>query len=153
MKKYVTLLLFVVLMGSLCGCGKDKITSTSCTLSQSGMEMAYTLTATNDKIDKISLTITPDNTLFGVDSLSTLTDEQKEQVKTGMLTNLGLEKDNYEGLKIDIKIEDKMDIKVDADLKKADKEILKKIGMDFSKTNMSLKDAKEEMAETGATCK
>lgn len=154
MKKIISLLLILMLTVTLCGCGKkDVVTSKTCTMTQSNMDMSYKLTATNDEIDKLVLTITPNNSLFGVDSLNVLDDAQKEQVKTAMLKNLGLDSSNYEGLDIDIKIDDNMVVTVTADLKVADKDVLKKIGMDFTGVDMSLKRAVEDMEDAGATCK
>lgn len=154
MKKVLFLLLTMVLTVTLCGCSaEDKVTSNTCTMTaSSGVETTYEMTATNDQIDKIVLTMKPDNSLFGVESLNILDDAAKEQVKTSMLKTLGLDSDSYEGISIDIDINDTMIITVNVDLKVADEEILKKIGMDFSDANMSLEDAVKEMKESGATC-
>ena len=45
-----------------------------------------------------------------------------------------------------------MVITVDADLEKADPELLKKVGMDFEGADMSLERAIEDMEAEGFTC-
>ena len=91
--------------------------------------------------------------MLGVKDLSTLTDEQKDMVKSNMLKSFGLEDGNTDGFEIDVKIEDKMIVILKADLKKADSKILSKVGMNFTGADMSLKKAVEDMEDTGATCK
>lgn len=153
MKKISMLLMTIVLSLTLAGCGKSgKITSSTCTLNQNNIEQTFKMTATDDEIDKIDMTMVYDSKTLGVNSLSDLTDEQKEQVKTTMLKTLGLE-GTYEGLEIDIDIQDKMTVTIKMDLKKADKDVLKKLKLDFTNADMSLKKSVKQMEEEGATCK
>lgn len=167
MKKLSILLLTFALATTLTtGCGnetkkegkteepKDVITSKTCTLTEEGvMDQEFILTATNDEIDKVKLVMVYDNSMFEVDTLSTLTDDQKEQIKENMLTTLELESDTYEGLTIDIEIEHQMTVTLDADLKKADEEVLKKVGLDFTDADMSLETAVKDLTDGGAVCK
>lgn len=155
MKKLLVLLLTTAFAFTLTGCGKEeKITTKTCTLNQEGlMEQTYKLTATNDEIDKIELTMTFDNSLFGIESFETLTDEQKEQIKSSMLSTLDLEEETYEGLEIKIDMKEKMVVTVIADLKKADEDTLEKIGLDFTDADMSLETAIKDMTDEGAVCK
>lgn len=154
MKKILSLLSVVVLSLALFGCGKkDEITTASCKTNEDNMEMTFDLTATNDEINKVKLTMIPDNSLFGVESLDILDDEQKETVKTTMLSNLGLDGNTNEGMTIEIDINDTMIIKIDADLETADPETLKKVGMDFDGADMSLEKAIKDMKADGFTCK
>lgn len=150
MKKILTLALVMILF--VCGCGKDEVLTNTCTLKEDGLEQTYKMTATNDEINKVELEIVYDNETLGVDSLEGLTNDQKEQIKTNMLTTLGLEQTTYEGFEIKIDIEEKMTVTIDADLTKADAEVLKKVGLDFSNTDMSLENAVEDFKDTGATC-
>lgn len=159
MKKLSILLLTMVLALTLTGCGKDTlkedvITSKTCNLKQEGLDQTFKYTATNGEIDKIDLTMVYDNAMFGVDSLNDLTTEQKEQIKANMLKTLGLESTTYEGLIINIDIQDQMTVVLNVDLKKADPEILKKVGLDFTgMEDMSLETAVKDMTSGGATCK
>lgn len=152
MKKVLSLLVLGCLTLTLCACGEDKITTATCKTTEDNMTMTFDLTATNDEINKVKLTMIPDNSIFGVESLNILDDEQKEQVKSSMLTSLGLDSDSYEGMEIDIDIEDTMVITIDADLETADPETLKKVGMDFEGADMSLEKAIEDMPSDGFTC-
>jgi len=155
MKKLLVLLLTIIISINICACSKekgDKITSNTCSINENSMEKTFKLTATNDEIDKIVLTIKPDNSLFGVESLEILDDEKKEQVKTNILSTLELDSYSYDGIKINIDINESIIISINVDLKIADKEILKKIGLDFSNADMSLKNAVNDMKKSGATC-
>lgn len=152
MKKISVLLLAMVLTLTVTGCG-NKVTTKTCTIKQSNATNTFKLSATNDQIDKLDLIIVMDNKAFGSVKLSELTDKQKETVKSTMLKTLGLDKAENEGFEIDVKIEDEMTITLKADLKKADPAILKKVGMDFTGADMSLKRAVKDMEARGATCK
>ena len=152
MKKISLVLLSMILVLTLTGCGIDKITSSTCTTTSDGVTYTYKYSATNDEIDKIEMVLVFDNSTFGVDSLDILTADQKEQIKTNMLNTLGLDSSNYEGFSVNIDIQDKMTVTVVADLTTADSEVLNKIGLDFSNTDMSLKNAVKDMEESGAVC-
>ena len=67
--------------------------------------------------------------------------------------DLVLEKDTYDGLKITIEFDDEMTVTFDADLKVADKELLKKVGMDFEGKDMDIDRFVENIEEEGYTCK
>ena len=93
-----------------------------------------------------------DNSLFA--SIPKLDDSIKEQMKKSMLANLGLEKDSYEGLTIKMDFNDKMVLTLTADLNKADSELLKKIGLDVTNADRSLKRAVADFKkESHGTCK
>jgi len=154
MKKILSLLLVFTFVIILSGCGKDKVTTTVCNYTDGdGSKMAFDLSATNDEIDRVKMTVVPSNTLMGISSFKDLDDDTKNQIKDAFLAEYGLEKDTYEGLKIEIVFDDNMNITFDADLKVADEEILKKIGMDFEDSDMSLERAIEDMEAEGYTCK
>lgn len=153
MKKLSILVLTVVLALTLTGCG-NKVESATCTMGEkNGIDQTFKFSATNGQVDKVELNMVFNNSLFGVKTLDTLTDEQKETIKTTMLKNLGLESDTYEGLEIIVDIKDRMTVTVKADIKVADPEILKKIGMDFDGVDMGYKRAISDMEKAGATCK
>lgn len=155
MKKFVSLLLLVVLTFMVTGCSSvdPKIETATCTLNGvNNMDQEFVYSATNDQVDKIKLTMTYDNSMFGVETLDTLTDDEKEKIKTNMLEALELDKTSYEGLEITIDIQDRMTVILDADLNKADPEILKKVSLDFEGADMSFDRMLKDMKEAGATC-
>lgn len=149
MKK--VLVLFAVAM-TLCACGKDKITSNTCTATENNMKMTIKMTATNDEIDKVEMTMIPDNSAMGISSFEDLDDDTKGQVKSLLLTSLGLDKDTYEGIEISVDFNENMIMKLNFDLKVADKAILEKLGLDFEDTDMSLERAVKDMKSSGYTC-
>lgn len=154
MKKLSTLLLVLVLTVVLTGCGakEDVITTKTCTAQYDGYEATYKLTATNDEIDKIKMDIVLDNKTLGVETLATLTDEQKEQIKTNMLSTFGLDSSTNEGLEVIVDIQDQMTVTIDADLKIAEPDVLKNVGLDFSDADMSLEKTVKYFEKDGATC-
>lgn len=154
MKKISMLLLAFMLTVGITGCGtkEDIVTTKTCTKQNEGYHETYKLTATNDEIEKIELIYLYDNSLFGVETLSTLDEATKEQIKTNMLNTLGLESTTYEGFEVNIDIQHQMTVTINADLTKADADVLKKVGLDFSKTNMSLKTAVAAFKSDGSTC-
>lgn len=162
MKKISMLLLSIILGATLTGCSigteendtpkEDVIATKTCTQEYDDYVGTYVLTATNDEIDKIEMTYVYNNSLFNVDTLATLTEEQKEQIKTNMLSTLGLDNATNEGMEIQIDIQDQMTVTIKADLKVADAAVLKKVGLDFSNTDMSLEAAVKGYEKDGATC-
>lgn len=154
MKKLSILVLTIVLALTVTGCGIGKVQTKTCSMGDvNGIDQTFTFSATNGEVDKVELKMVFSNSLFGVNSLATLSDSQKETIKTSILKNLGLEKDSYEGLDIIVDIQEQMTITVKADLAKADPAILKKIGMDFADADMSFDRAISDMEKAGATCK
>ncbi len=158
-KRISLLLLISVFAFTLTGCGtteekqKDVVATKTCTKQMDGYVNTYKWTATNDNITNVELTIVYDNSLFGVESLSSLTDEQKEQIKNNMLTNLGLADIDHTGLDINIDIQDQMTINLKADLDIADTSVLKRVGMDYkSETNRSFTTAISASENDGYTC-
>ncbi len=153
MKKISIFLLALVCTFLVTGCQSSKVESATCTSKEEGYAQEVTYYATAGEIDKMKLKITYDNSLFGVESFSTYSDSQKEEMKSTMLKNLGLEKTNYEGLDIVVEIDDQLVVTIDADIAKADPEILKKIGMDFAGVDMDFDKTISESEASGATCK
>lgn len=153
MKKLSILVLTVVLALTLTGCG-NKVESATCSMGEkNGINQTFKFSATNGQVDKVELNMVFNNSLFGIETLDTLNETQKETIKSTMLKNLGLEKDTYEGLEIIVEIKDQMSVTIKADIKKADPAILKKIGMNFEGVDMGYKRAISDMEKAGATCK
>ncbi len=152
MKKTCFIIIFMLIILATTGCVKDKETSKTCTTISDNITYIYKYNATNDIIDKFEMNLLFDNSLFGVDSLDVLTDNQKEQIKLNILNTLGLQNTNYDGISINIDINDKINVSIVADLKIADKDFLKKLGFNFSNTDMSLKNTVKIIEENGAVC-
>lgn len=153
MKKLLSLVLTLVFVLTLTGCGGDKVTTASCTYTDDGTTMSFDLSATNDEIDKVKMIVVPANSSMGITSFKDVDDETKEQIKKNFLSTYGLDKQSYDGLEIKIEFDDNVTITFDADLKVADKDLLKKIGMDFEGQDMSLDKAIQDFEEDGFTCK
>jgi len=156
MRKLSILALTIVLAFIVSGCAMtgSKVETKTCTMGEvNGIDQTFVFSATNNEVDKMELKMVFNNSLFGVDTLSTLNDTQKETIKSTMLKNLGLDSDTYEGLEIIVDIDDQMTVEVKADITKADPEVLKKIGMDLTGVDKSFDRAISDMEEAGATCK
>lgn len=155
MKKLVSLLLLGVFAFMVTGCslGEDKVETATCTLKgANNMDQEFVYSATNGQVDKVKLKMTYDNSMLGVETLDTLTEDEKEEIKANMLEALELDKTSYEGLEITIDIQDQMTVILDADLNKADPEILKKVSLDFEGVDMSFDRTLKDMKDAGATC-
>ena len=144
----------IILVGLLLlttGCG-EKINT--CNIKTSKFEQNWKYTSKKDEIKKIELNIVYDNSIFeNIDSFSSLNDREKEVLKEEILSKLGFEKSKYDGFDIDIVITDKISTKALIDISKADKELIKKIGIDFGETGTNINDVIKNMKDNGATCK
>ena len=149
MKKIIFLILITIIIS---GCSKEEFTSKSCNMKENNIRTTFNLTATNKKINKVVMKIEMDNSLLKVESLEILDDKQKTEIKENVLKSLGLDRDEYEGINIEVVINKTIIITINADLNKADKEILKKIGMDFTDADLSLKRTVKSLEEKGAIC-
>lgn len=147
--KKIYILLAVAFLFVTTGCSKEaKEETKTCTMEAEGMKQVYTFGATDGEIDKVSIAMT-----FDDESMKNLSKEEQEQFKKIMLESMGLEDKTYEGMKISFDFSDKMTFVIDADLKKASKEDMKKVGFDFDDTDMSLDRTIKDMEKDGATCK
>ena len=154
MKKFLMLSIIIILSLTLTGCGEDILETKICTKDKETYIETYELSAVNDETNNVILTIVYNNSLFDVDTLEDLTDEQKEETKTNMLKSLDLEETTYEGFEINIDIKDQMTVNIKADLLLTDPEILKKVGLnlDSIEHERSLKELVEQFTNSGYTC-
>ena len=152
MKKLYMLVLSTMFVLILNGCGGD-VKSKTCSKEYDDYIETYVFTAKDDKIEKAELTIEYKNSLFGIETLNSLTEEQKKQVRENMIATLGLEDKEYEGLELVIDIKDTMTVNIKADYDKADVNVLNKVGLDFTSTNMNIDAATEAYMENGGNCK
>lgn len=147
--KKIYILLAVAFLFTTTGCVKEaKEESKTCTMEEEGLKTVYRFDATDNEIHKVSMAMT-----FDDENMKNLSEEDQEQFKKIMLDSMGLEDKTYEGMNISFDFSDKMTIVIDADLKKVSKEDIKKVGFDFSNTDMSLDATIKDMEKDGATCK
>ena len=108
---------FAVLV--LAGCsGGAKTETKTCSMEQSGMKMDATFTAEDDKITKTSVKVTMDLSAAGLGDTE-LTDDQKKQLETAVLSQLGVEEGK--GVNVSAEFKDKNIIAtVDVDMKDGD---------------------------------
>ena len=137
---------FAVLV--LAGCsGGAKTETKTCSMEQS-MKMDATFTAEDDKITKTSVKVTMDLSAAGLGDTE-LTDDQKKQLETAVLSQLGVEEGK--GVNVSAEFKDKNIIAtVDVDMKDGDSATLKKLGFGGE---ASLSKTLEEAKDGGATCK
>ena len=157
MKKISILLLTIILALMVTGCSgtEDNVQTATCSLvyGETNMTQEFTYTATNGEINKVKLRMIYDNGTLGVDSFATLTEAQKVQFQASMLDNIGLDSASYEGLEITFEFNEQLSVVLDADLEKADPEILKSVGLDFDGVDLDFDRAIKDMEAAGATCK
>lgn len=145
MKK--ALILFVLLL--LTGCGQQINT---CNVKTKELEQKWKYVSKNDKVKEIELEIIYNNSIFeNIDSFESLNDDQKEALKKQILAKLGFEKNNYEGLNIEVTVNKEIAVIVKVDYNKAKKELLTKIGMNLEDDNIN--NIMANMKTNGATCK
>ncbi len=152
MKKVFIGLLLLSSVILISACGKDEITSASCSGEENNVMFTFDLKATNDKIDKVKMTAVFEPSDLGVPSISELDDETKEAMKKGILDEYGLEEEN-EGLTVNITFDENMTLEIDADLEVAPQSILEKVSFDFTGMDMSLERAKKDFEDRKYTCK
>jgi len=151
MKKVFSLLVTMILFVALTGCGKKE--TKTCTITEDNQKQIITVSATNNTVDEMEMTMIFESDFFGMDDLNALTNDQKEQIKTNMLKALGLEKSNYDGFSITIDITDVMTVVIDADLEVVDPDVIKKVGLDFTDTDMDFDRGIQSLIDNGAVCK
>lgn len=153
MKKLLMLVFSLTFVVLLTGCGNEIKTAVCDHTDATGNKITFDVSATNNEIDKIKMIVVPSNKSMNITTFKDVDDETKEAIKKSFLESYGLEKDTYDGLKITIEFDDEMTVTFDADLKVADKELLKKVGMDFEGKDMDIDRFVENIEEEGYTCK
>lgn len=147
--KKLLLTAFAVLVLAGCGSSSGKTETKTCSVTQSGMNMDATFTATDDKVTKASVAVKVDASALG--DMSKLTDDQKKQMEDMVVSKMGIEEGKGVTLKFDFGEKD-ITVTVDIDLKEGDKEMLKKLGFDGG-TDFKLSDTIKDAEADGATCK
>ncbi len=152
MKKLLMLVFSLSFVILLTGCG-DKVKTTVCDYTDSSGKISFDVSATNNEIDKIKMIVVPSNESMSITTFKDIDEETKGIIKESFLATYGLEKDTYDGLKISVEFDDNMTVTFDADLKVADKDLLKKIGMDFEGKDMDFDKFVTNIEAEGYTCK
>lgn len=132
MKKYFCCLLIVVL---LTGCKKN--TNITCTKNSNTRDETIILNVIEDVI-KIKGTYKYKNQIFGLESMNNISEIQKQSFIDSMYTNLDFDSSTtYKDFNIDIKVEDRIVINFNGNIKKNEENInLKKIGINYFDTNL-----------------
>ena len=160
MKKICILFIMAVFSLNIIGCDNannlrsDSTTFKTCTTkNELGLEQTFKYTAINDVINQVEVTRVYSNETLGVDSFDNLSYSQRENLKLNMLNNIGLEQTEYEGIKINIDINNQIIVTINVDLNKADKEIIDIVGLGFLIEEANLENIVSEMINNGALCK
>ncbi|MBE6155874.1 MAG: hypothetical protein E7164_03865 [Firmicutes bacterium] len=154
--KNVSKVILVFLLGMLLtGCKKSSVITTKCEkiFEDTKIKQTFTLESVNEDVKKMHVDYLFDNGMFAVDSLAVLDEETKESIRKGGLTMLKLNEESYQGLSINVSIEDKMNIEVAVDLKKVEPETLKNLNLNLDINNQKISTIKDYLTENGYTCK
>ena len=161
MKK--TILLTIIILGTLLSSGcslnkeelieepkKEKIT---CVITEdnSSLKQSYSFEAKDNLINRIKLSITYDE-VNNITDFSNFTEDQKINFEAVMLNAMGIEKAINDGLEIKMDFNKQLTVTIDADLEKADEELLKAVGLDAETIDLNYEQTIEELKNTGATC-
>ena len=150
--KKLYLILPVIMILLVVGCGESG--TKTCTIDRNSYTETDKITGKDGKVSEMEMTFVYDNSLLGGKSLKDFSDEQKEMLKKEMLNRLGLEKEVNEGLEVKFDMEDQMKLSMKVDVNKVDKDILSKIGVDFSGVaNTDYSSAIKTFEDGGYTCK
>lgn len=153
MKKISMLLSAIIMVFVVTGCDeKEEVKTFACTSKFDKYTNTTTLTSENGKVGKVKVTYAYDNEAMGVTSFNDVTDEQKEQIKTNMLTTLGFNDKTYEGFSINVYFDDQMKVDIEVDMDTVEQEALTKVGLNFSNTNLDYDDAVQSYRTGGFTC-
>lgn len=151
MKKLLVSLFAVALLAGCGSSGGGAEESKTCSFSQSGMDMAATFTAKDDKIKSTSIKVSmPASMLGGVD-LSAITDEEKKQVEEQVLTSYGFKEGEGLTLKTNF-TKEAIEVDINVDLEKSSADALASLGFTDIK-DASLKGTVKDAEASGATCK
>ena len=142
------ILLIVFALVFLTGCN-NKITT--CNIKSDKFEQNWKYKTKNDIVTAVDLDISYDNSLFNITNLSALTTNEKKVLEKTILSNLGFEKNSYDGLEIKIIIIDKINVEIKIDLEKVDKKLLEKIGINLY-DGIDINTVIKNMEKSNAKC-
>lgn len=159
LKKVILLLLAVIMVGVITGCGKaDEIKikdqTAICTKQESTHHETITLNGTSGKVSRFDAVYKYEPSVFDTDNFDYVTEEQKQEFINNMYSNLGFEKDKvYDGFNIKVEVEDKVIVTYGGDINNTSAQTeLKKLGIDFSNTDLTFENAVDSYQIAGYTC-
>lgn len=156
MKKRLFLLFPIIMVGLLTGCEKEiQEQSITCTKQESTHHETITLSGTNGKVSRFDAIYKYEPSIFGTDNLDNVEEDKKQEFINNMYTNLGFEKDKeYDGFNISVSVTDKVIVSYGGDINNNEAQTqLKKLGIDFSKTDLNFESAVDSYEIAGYTCK
>lgn len=140
----------------LTGCEKNKIEDqlATCTKQESTHHETITLSGTNGKVSRFDAVYKYEPSIFGAVNLDNVKEEKKQEFINNMYTNLRFEKDKeYDGFNISVSVTDKVIVSYGGDINNNEAQTqLKKLGIDFSETDLIFKNAVESYKTVGYTC-
>lgn len=140
-----------VIMLTGCTQNADKKESKTCSIDMSGITMDIKMDATNEVVDNLGMNIKIPGSLLGGDA-SVLTEDNLKTMGNAALKQMNIEKGT--GVETNFTIEGKdLNAEVTFDLKKADANTLKAIGITEEMKELKLTDAVKNFEAAGATCK
>lgn len=143
-------LLLVFCTCLLCACSSAGNNSKTCSISQEPLDVKINLTAKDDKINKLDLTIKVDADKLGFsDEFSELSDSEKETFRKNILDSLGFEE--AQGVEIDTKFKDNIEMTIKIDLDKCSEKTIESLGL--TDEDLSFEDSIEQFVAQGYTCK
>ncbi len=150
-KKILYLLILVILFT---GCDKKNVTTKVCTFEQEGLpNQTFTISATNNVVDKLDVKATYNNQLLGIEDFKQLSEDEKNTMMDGILSTLGLDSYHYDGIDINYSFDDNLNIFIKVDLKYAKANILKKLGIEMSEFKAEkMEDVTQNLSSKGAVC-
>ena len=157
MKKNFGLLFFVIMLFTITACSDKKIEDkiATCSIKTDTHYENVILNGTNGKVTRFEATYEYINEAIGIENMENVSSEQKQLLVDNMYTNLGFEKEKvYDGFDIDITVTDKLIVKFSGDINnKSATESFKKLGLDFSNTDLNFKNAIKSYEDSGYNCK
>lgn len=151
MKKKLLLLALITITFMTTGCSKEE--KTTCTKVEETATDTTVFVTKKDKVKKIERMYTYESSAYNIESFDSLTDSQKEQIKSSVLASYALEKDEYRGFSIDVTFTDKMEVKMIIDLRKVSQETLHNIDSNIRNTNVDISNVVYSYEAAGYTCK
>lgn len=102
-----------------------------CTPEKVSNVQKWTFDIGKKKIVSTKLELIDDYMNYNYELVDTVSNEVKDEIKTLILQDLGLEKEDTKGIKVSFEFDNNIHVTIEVDYSKADKEKLEYIGLDF----------------------
>lgn len=136
MKKKLLLLTLIILTLTTTGCTKEE--KTICTKEEEQMIDKTTFITKKGKVKSVHTTYIYEKSAFGFENDKELTESDKQTIKYSILSSFNLEEKEYKGLKIDITFNEKIEIKIEVDLRKISQDTLHNMDFNIRNTNVDI---------------